>query len=302
VLSPRIEQPHTYQANLGWGHELDAVSAVTVDYVRVDGRDLNIRLRPNMLVNGQRFLAGIPLQPNGSTFRTAISKGESRYDALTFGYRRRMSRGFDVNAWYSLSDSTSDIGSASDELDQNLVQDITDPFGPVQDAPSMRTDSRHRATISAIVDAPFGIVVSPIFMYRSALPLHTFEGLDLNGDGNANDKTATAYRYTGLNDDGSATFEEDGPCETVNCSRRAPFSQLNLRVSRSFALRGNARIEAIGEVFNLFNAVNPFIPLTSKRLNNPTTPNSGFMQPTAFAGDFQQPEQRVGQIGFRITF
>jgi hypothetical protein len=26
------------------------------------------------------------------------------------------------------------------------------------------------------------------------------------------------------------------------------------------------------------------------------------MQPTAFAGDFGQPEQRVGQIGFRITF
>jgi hypothetical protein len=29
---------------------------------------------------------------------------------------------------------------------------------------------------------------------------------------------------------------------------------------------------------------------------------SSFMQPTAYAGDFQQPEQRVGQIGFRLTF
>jgi len=44
----------------------------------------------------------------------------------------------------------------------------------------MRTDARHRTTISAIVEAPFGITVSPIFMYRSALPVHTFEGLDLN--------------------------------------------------------------------------------------------------------------------------
>ena len=32
------------------------------------------------------------------------------------------------------------------------------------------------------------------------------------------------------------------------------------------------------------------------------TPNPNFMQPTTFAGDFQQPEQRVGQIGFRWTF
>lgn len=302
VLSPRIAQPYTYQANLGWGHQLDAISAVSVDYVRVDGRDLNIRLRPNTLVNGRRFLADIPINPNSIQFRTAISKGESRYDGLTFGYQRRLSRGVDVNAWYTVARSTSDIGSASDELDQNLVQDVRDPFGEVQDAPSMRTDSRHRATISAIVEAPFGITVSPILMYRSALPVHTFEGLDLNADSNLNDKTALAYKYTGLNDNGTATFEEDGPCETVNCSRRAPFSQLNLRVSRSFALRGGARLEAIGEVFNLFNAANPFIPLTTRRLLNPTTPNAGFMQPTAFAGDAQQPEQRVGQIGFRITF
>ena len=166
----------------------------------------------------------------------------------------------------------------------------------------MRTDARHRATLSAIIEAPLGIKVSPIFMYRSALPVHTFEGLDLNADGNLNDKTATAFKYTGLNDNGIATFEEDGACETVNCSRRAGFSQLNLRISRSFALRRGARVEAIGEVFNLFNAVNPFIPLTTRRLLNPTTTNSGFMQPTAFAGDFQQPEQRVGQFGFRLTF
>jgi len=48
---------------------------------------------------------------------------------VTFGYRRRLSRGLDVNAWYAISKSTSDIGSASDELDQNLVQNVLDPFG-----------------------------------------------------------------------------------------------------------------------------------------------------------------------------
>jgi hypothetical protein len=29
---------------------------------------------------------------------------------------------------------------------------------------------------------------------------------------------------------------------------------------------------------------------------------ASFMQPVAYAGDFQQPEQRVGQIGFRFSF
>jgi hypothetical protein len=152
------------------------------------------------------------------------------------------------------------------------------------------------------VQAPWGIQVSPFFLYRSALPIFSFEGLDLNADGNVVDITPRAYKYSGLNDDGTATFEETGACETVNCSRRAPFSQLNVRFSKSFALAGRVRMEAIGELFNVFNAKNPATGLTTRRLSATGTPLASFMQPTAFAGDFQQPEQRVGQIGFRLTF
>ena len=101
----------------------------------------------------------------------------------------------------------------------------------------------------------------------------------------------------GLNADGSATFKENGPCDTVNCSWRAPFSQLNLRISRPFRIGGSARVEAIAEVFNLFNAKNPFIPLTTRRLSSAGAPLSSFMQPTAYAGDFQQPGSgRTGGI------
>jgi hypothetical protein len=302
VASPLLEQPYTRQANLGWAYQVSNTSSISADYVRVDGRDLNTRLRPNVLVNGRRALADVPLQPNGFSFRTAISKGESRYDALILALRRRMARGLDVNAWYTLSEATSNVGPAYDELDGNLVQDIRDPFGPVQDGPSTRTDARHRVTVSAIVLAPWSIQVAPMFMYRSALPTHTSEGLDLNGDGNVVDRTARAYRYTGVNDSGRATFEEMGSCDTVNCSRRAPFSQLNLRVSRGFRVGASARIEAIAEMFNLFNAKNPFIPVATARLTGSGAAQPSFMQPTAYAGDVQQPEQRVGQVGFRITF
>jgi hypothetical protein len=179
---------------------------------------------------------------------------------------------------------------------------MTAPSAKAQHGPTPPTHARHRVTISAVVEAPWNFRVAPVFFYRSSLPVHSFEGRDINADGNVNDITASAYHYTGLTDAGAATFEEAGPCETVNCSRRAPFSQLNLRVSRAFPLVGAARIEAIAEVFNLFNARNPFIPLTTQRVSAAGAPLASFMQPTAFAGDVQQPEQRVGQIGFRITF
>jgi hypothetical protein len=68
------------------------------------------------------------------------------------------------------------------------------------------------------------------------------------------------------------------------------------------------QVEAIGEIFNVFNAINPanFERTISNVVQTPRLvggePNPGFMQPSRFAGDFQQPEQRVGQIGFRLTF
>ncbi len=49
-------------------------------------------------------------------------------------------------------------------------------------------------------------------------------------------------------------------------------------------------------MFNLLNAKNPNFTI----VNNQTS--ALFMQPDAYAGDFQQPEQRVGQIGFRFSF
>jgi hypothetical protein len=304
LVSPTLQQPYTYQTNAGWSHQLTSSTAVQVDYVRVQGRDLNIRLRPNAVdaATGRRYLADLPIRPNTFSFRTAVSLGESEYNGLILGLRRRMSRGVDLTASYTLSSASSTIGTANDELDQNFIQDVNAPEADVQNAPSIRTDAKHRVSISAVVQAPWGIQVAPFFLYRSGLPVFSFEGLDFNRDGNVNDITPRAYAYTGLNDDGTATFEETGACETVNCSRRAPFSQMNVRFSKSFSLPGNMRLEAIGEVFNLFNAKNPSWPLTTRRLSAAGVPLASFMQPTAFAGDFQQPEQRVGQLGFRFTF
>ena len=90
----------------------------------------------------------------------------------------------------------------------------------------------------------------------------------------------------------------------MNCGRGASLSSLNLRISKSFHLAGTARVEAIGEVFNLTNAINPgtFVVsrFTGTIANKATNPN--FLRPTTYSGDFQQPEQRIGQIGLRFSF
>ncbi|MEO8077917.1 MAG: TonB-dependent receptor [Acidobacteriota bacterium] len=299
IVSPRLQQPYTRQTNIGWGHELDSATALTVDVVHIDGRDLNIRFRPNYRdpATGLRRLADLDIRPNTQAVRIGINGGKSRYDGLILGVRRRMSHGMDFSASYTLAKATSNIGTASDELDANYVQDVTQPFADVQQGPSGRSDARHRVSLSAVIRVPWGIQVAPFFLFRSALPVFTFEGVDLNRDSNNNDITAKAYQYDG---EGQPP-KEIGDCKTVNCSRGASFSQMNVRVSKSFRLVGRTRIEGIAEIFNLFNALNPAFALTSQRLASGVQ-RAAFMQPTAFAGDFRQPEQRVGQLGFRFSF
>ena len=123
------------------------------------------------------------------------------------------------------------------------MQDSTNPFADVQYGPSARTDARHKVTISAIIQAPWGFTVSPIFRYRSALPLHIWYGYDNNLDGTSNDLYTTAYQYTGISDAGVASFKEIGACDTINCGRGAALSQMNLRVSKGFALGHGMHVE-----------------------------------------------------------
>jgi outer membrane receptor protein involved in Fe transport len=310
VAAPQIRQPWTSQASLGWTHQFTPTTVFDVDYVRVEGRDIGVRWPLNTRINAPgnpRRYADLPLNPTNPTLNMSIGSG--RYDGVNFGIRRTMDHGIQLNAWYSLSKAVGRGGQAIDELTTNLVQDATQPLADVQLGPAARTDARHKITLSAIIQAPWGITVSPIYRYRSALPMHIWYGYDNNADGVSNDLYPTAYQYESIDSNGVPSFKEIGPCETVNCGRGAPLSLLNLRVAKAIRIRTGMNVELFGEVFNLFNDIIPAFNtgaasssafFTGTLANH--TANPVFMKPNAFAGDSGQPEQRVGQVGFRFTF
>ena len=294
---PRLQMPFTRQTSLGWSHELMSNTVVTADFVRADGRDLNVRPRINTGVVGggataPRRLAFLNLTPNAIGTRPAISAGKSEYTALITGFKRRMSNNLGLTATYTLAKAKSQIGTASDELNANLLQDAAllydddRVFGPTS-----RTDARHQGSFAAVWMAK-GFTVAPTFFYRSRLPVPTIRGVDFNLNRENNDLPERAFQFDGV----GKPAKDIGACETWNCSRGAWRTQGNVRLSYGFKLKGSARVEAIGEVFNVFNAKNPAFTITQNQTSK------AFMQPNAFAGDFQQPEQRVGQVGFRFSF
>jgi len=182
------------------------------------------------------------------------------------------------------------------------------PFdNPAQLGPNVTTDARHRINLSAVVHLHYGIQVAPFLLYRSALPIFLIDGRDLNKDGDPLDIPTDAYAVASTDPaTGKSTVKIIGPCETVNCGRGWAQSQLNLRISKVFGI-GRAKVEAIGEVFNLFNAINPSnivgVISANRRVNTPAgAADATLLQPASFSGDNQRPEQRVGQIGVRFSF
>jgi Carboxypeptidase regulatory-like domain/TonB dependent receptor len=299
---PRLQMPYTRQASLGWSHELVANTVLTADLVMADGFDLNTRPRINTRIapTTTRRLAFVGINPNAIGTRPAISAGKSEYRAAIFGIKRRMTNGFDFSATYTLASAKSTAGTAVDELNANNLQDATLLYDdPKVMGPTGRTDARHSGTITAVWNWR-GFTVAPFYIFKSPLPVSIIEGLDTNLNGERNDLPAKAYQYAGV---GKAP-KEIGTCETWNCGRGAWRTQLNLRVAKAFSVNiagHSTRLEAIGEVFNVLNATNPSGFVTGRLLGTGTA-NPNFMQPTSYSGDFQQPEQRVGQIGFRISF
>jgi len=315
-VDPRLQQPYQMQSNAGWSHELNSDTVFAVDYVNSLGRDLNLRPRVNQRIPGSpaalnlrrvSVLLPSPLNPNVTGTRPTVSRGESQYNALILSVRRRLSHGFDFQANYTLQRGLSTVGTAADALNTANIQDPNNPFDdPRQFGPMADTDSRHLINISASFQLPYGIRLAPIFFFRSALPVSLVDGRDLNLDGDATEIPTIAYAVDSF--DASkpqlqqVTVKQIGNCATVNCGRGYYQTQTNMRVSKVFNLGGRTHIEAIGEVFNLFNNINPSGFRTRVIVPATGAPDPNLLQPATYSGDFRRPEQRVGQLGLRFTF
>ena len=297
---PRLQMPYTKQTAVGFSHELMPSTIVTADFVFAQGRDLNTRPRINTFSPGttvRRVSSIVTLNPAAIGTRPAVSRGKSEYKAAIFGLKRRMTHGLDFTATYTLADAKSTIGASVDALNANNLQDASLLYDdPRVLGPTSLTDARHAGTVAAVYMVK-GFSIAPFFIFKSPLPVSITEGLDTNANGERNDIPVKAYQYAGI----GVAPKEIGNCETYNCGRGAWRTQVNIRVSKSFTLKGSTRIEAFGDIFNLMNASNPS-GFTATRLLGTGLPNPNFMQPTSFSGDFQQPEQRVGQLGFRFSF
>jgi hypothetical protein len=201
--------------------------------------------------------------------------------------RARISNALVAQGFYTWSKADGNVLSGADEFrltdvgyqpDLRRGRDVSvNPLDPLCNACSgpLNTDARHRLTLAVVYSAPFGITTSGFFRYRSATPVLIHAGEDLNGDG----------------------FVIDLPpgVSHVNSGQAHSFSQFDIRLSKDIAFTKDLGVEVIAEVFNVFNSTNPAGYVGDRS-------STAFGQPSFFAGDPLQGEQRLVQFGLRVHF
>lgn len=296
VLSPRTQAtPYSDQASIGYSWEVTSSLGVNIDAVSTRYRDIPYRFRANPIVdtNGSGVLGdtvgGVKdkrLFPRlSANTRLWVGNGRAKYTGLNLGFHARVLNRIETQGFYTLSKATGNVLVGADEFrfwDSSLQPGVqtnasVTPYDPQSSTAfgNLYTDARHRVTLSALYNAPLGINVSGILRYHSATPYTEFAGSDINHDGYRMD-LAPGVKHP-------------------NTLRGDSFSQIDLRLSKAFKFGGNYGFELIGEVFNVLNEENA-------TAFNGTRTSANFKKPSSFAGDAGQGEQRLGQLGLRVTF
>jgi hypothetical protein len=282
-LDPEIGNPYNYQAHVGYAHQLDNETSLSVDFTHVEGRNEFRTLNINPRVNGRRVLANEFQSVFGvanrlEEVRILASINKSRYDALTFKVERRLPRAT-LQAHYTLAGAYAYGGSIAARGAAPLPVIADQPFAEGEWGPT-GTDERHRLVAMGVFEVGYGIQLSPIFQAASARPYNLLAGRDVNGDGTNID------RYID-----PAT----GQMVAVNSARGDNTFVFDLRTTKFFDLGApERRIGVFVEVFNLFNTVN------FGNAYNGNGRSSTFQQPNGFVPGIGYPRQ--AQLGLRFLF
>jgi hypothetical protein len=281
VASPTLATPYSDQISLGYSWQVNSWLGLNFDAITIEYRDIPYRFRANPTLDANGNHQATRRFSDFANFRMWYGDGEASYDGLNVSARVRLDR-FELQGFYTLSKAEGNVLSGADEfrltsgyqsdyaaLASNASINSLDPqcdacFGP------LNTDARHRLTLGGTYQAPWGVRVSGMFRYRSANPYTKINaaGADLNGDSFRNDL--------------------DPSVSHVNSERGESFSQLDVRLAKAFTF-GNFGIEVLAEMFNVFNEKNGAV-------------YDRFGATSAYAGDPLQGEQRLVQLGARLTF
>jgi hypothetical protein len=285
-----LNLPYVVSATLGVAKMLPGETSLEIDLIRQEQKDLQTGRDANLPARGP--LASNPRPyPQFSSVTLINSLTNSSYDALQAQLRKRF-KGTTWQVSYTLAKAISD--NTNDNASTN-----TDPWGTFgnNDRGLDENDRRQSLSVSAIAPLPWGIQMSTILSLRNGNPWDITAGVDLDRDGNNQDRPAGLVKNAGGR-------ESEGNLAIVNAFRAsrnlAPITMeqlartsadkvVDLRATKMFQVGTRSRFEVFLEAYNVLNAVN---------YENP----SGVITSGSFATYTTARDARQIQWGARIQF
>jgi TonB dependent receptor len=312
TIAPDFETMYAIHTNIQLEQAITENLSFAVGFIHSAGRHIPVYRNINCLPAGGSLADGRPLFGTINPVTNAISPctnrifpqfqniqmvesgGNSRYDALVLQLTQRFSRGLQFSANYTLSKATDDAP------EQNLTNNIqglvlSDPTNRRLDKGYSFADQRHTFVMSMVFQPrfnfenktlrylfnqnQFGIIATA----NSGERFNIITNIDLNRDG-----IRTADRPVGIKRNSGTT---------------PPQFNVDLRYSRFINFTERYKLEAFGELQNLFN-VNSIVGFNNVTVTtNPTTGDLIGPLPDFKARNqstFQ--ESRQFQLGFKFIF
>lgn len=285
-----LSLPYVISATLGVAKMLPWETSLEIDLIHQEQKDLQTGRDANLPARGPLATNPRPY-PQFSSVTLINSLTNSNYDALQAQLRKRY-KGSTWQVSYTFAKAISD--NTNDNASFN-----TDPWGTFgnDDRGLDENDRRHALSVSAIAPLPWGIQLSTILSLRNGNPWDITAGVDLDRDGNNQDRPAGLQKNSG----GRAS---EGNLAIINAFRQsrnlAPITMeqltrtsadrvVDLRTTKMFRVGAGARLEMFLEAYNVLNSVN---------YENP----SGVITSGSFATYTTARDARQIQWGARIQF
>ncbi len=272
VFDKNFENPRTFSATIGYERQIAGEVSASLSYTHARTDHLTRFIDRNDAVFGSPWATGLAGGNGVGTLTTVESSARSRYNGVTVGLKQLLDPTLQFELNYTLSFDKSDDDNERDPFSFRYAK--ADNLAPEYNWSDR--DQRHRINGWALVKLPGQFLLSNRVSYYSAQPTSASCG---PRPGNPFAPPA-GQRASSPADRVCA----DGSILLRNTLRKDNrFFSWDLSLQRSFYAGGQGRLEAIIQVFNLFNTDNFRDPSYGNLLFNfDGTVRSGLGDPRQF--------------------
>ena len=285
VIANDYVQPYSQQLNFGYSRQISPDMALHLDVLYTRSRNQ----RKFFDLNNPDPETGARPRSAWTRIEESRPEGKTEYGALYARLDKRYSDNYQFTLSYTLAkaDDNLPLRRYRDQLDKEAE------YGPANG------ERRHVVVASGAVLLPYDVNLGVVWTYRSDLPFSATAGRDLNFNGRNEDLVPGTTRNQGNRDldlgavnAWRAQFDLD-PVPESQIESTKLFNLLDLRLSKTFDIAGT-RLEALIQVFNLFNRVNLKDLYSGGNVSNALSANFGRI--------FTSRPARQAEVALRFRF